>query len=97
MALTQFAFCAVGNDLDMAVYNAGAQVEAKAPTGTSAATTAAATATQNVCRVATDTQVYVSFGSSPNATSDTIKFLVPAGQVSFFRVASGNKAAVVTA
>lgn len=97
MALTQFAFGSVNADNINAMFSAGSQVESKAPTGTSAATTAAATATQTVCRVATDTLVAVSFGSAPNATSDTIKFVCPANTVSFFRVSSGDKAAVVTA
>lgn len=96
MALTQFAFCAVNADI-LAAYNGGATVESEVPSGANAATTAAATASQPFCRVATDTAVYVSFGSAPNASTDTIRFFVPAGATEFFRIASGDKAAVVTA
>lgn len=96
MAVTQFVFGSVNADLP-SMFVAGAQVESKTPSGTSGATTAAATATQLVCRVSTDTAVYVSFGSSPNASSDTIKFFMPANGVEYFRVSSGDKAAVVTA
>lgn len=96
MALTQFAFGSVGSDVP-SFYNGGATVESAVPTGTSAATTAAANASQYMCRVATDTAVYVSFGAAPDASSDAVRFFVPAGAVEYFRVASGSKAAVVTA
>lgn len=96
MALTQFAFGSVGTDVP-SFYAAGSAVESEVPTATSGATATAAAATQLVCRVATDTAVYVSFGPAPNATTDTIKFFVPSGAVEYFRVSSGDKAAVVTA
>ena len=95
MATTQFAFCAINSDADQAAYRLGATFEIKNPTGTSAATTAAANASQGFCRVATDTAVYVTFASSPTASS-TAGFLVPANTVSVFRVQSGDKAAVIT-
>jgi hypothetical protein len=72
------------------------------PSGTSAATTKTADGTQfnrnhqPCCRVATDTQVYVSFGASPNASSDAERFFVPANNVEYFYVKDGDKAAVVT-
>lgn len=96
MAATQFAFGCINADIDEAMFNLGATVESKAPTGSNAATTAAANASQNVCRVATDTLVYVSFGSAPNAGTDAIRFLCPANSVSFFRVSAGDKGAVIT-
>ncbi len=95
MATTQFAFCAMHDD--DTPYTAGAVVESKTPSGTSGATTAAALAHHSVCVVATDTLVYVSFGSAPNAGTDTIRFLCTAGPVRMFRVATGDKAAVITA
>jgi len=95
MAVTQFAFCAVDN-LPPAPYSAGAAIETVTPTGSSAATTAAAKASQNVCRVATDTAVYVAFGTSPTASSSA-GFYVPAGAIEYFRVGDGMKAAVITA
>lgn len=96
MATTQFAFVSVGTDID-APYVIGATVESETPSGTNAATTAAANASQNVCRVATDTLVYVSFGTAPNAGTDTVRFLMPANSVAEFRVQSGYKGAVITA
>jgi hypothetical protein len=95
MALTQFVFGSVGTDLPM-IERDGAVAESKVPSGSTGATTATATASQPVCRVATDTAVYVSFGAAPNASTDTARFYVPANAVEYFRVKSGDKAAVVT-
>lgn len=95
MAVTQFAFCAVEN-IPPAPYNGGATWEAKTPAGTSSQTTASANASQGFCRVSTDTAIYVAFGSNPTASSST-GFYMPAGSVEYFRVASGNKGAVITA
>lgn len=96
MAATQFAFGQMNADNDQAMFAAGATVEAEEPTTSNAATTAAASATQAICRVATDTAVYVSFGAAPNASSDAVRFMCPANSVSFFRVSAGDKGAVVT-
>lgn len=96
MALTQFAFGMVNADLP-AMFDNGATVESEVPTGSNVATSAAATAGQSICRVATDTAVYVSFGSAPNAGTDTIRFFIPANAVEYFRVSVGDKAAVITA
>lgn len=95
MTITQFAFCAVDN-LPPAPYNGGATFESKTPSGSSAATTAAATASQNICRVATDTAVYVAFGSAPTASASA-GFYLPAGSSEYFRVGTGDKGAVITA
>lgn len=95
MALTQIAFVAV-DGLPPAPYAGGAAVESLTPSGSNSASTAAAKASQNVCRVATDTAIYVSFGSAPNAGTDTVRFYVPAGSIEYFRVGEGNKAAVIT-
>ena len=96
MATTQICFAQASPDLQT-IYAAGAVVESKTPSGSNQATTAVSRADHNVACVATDTQVYVSFGSAPDATSDTIKFLVPAGQVRYFRLNNaGTKAAIVT-
>lgn len=96
MAATQFAFGAMNADNDAAMFAAGATVETETPSGTNAATTAAAHAAQNICRVTTDTLVYVSFGADPNAGIDAIRFLCPANSVSFFRISAGDKGAVIT-
>lgn len=95
MALTQFAFGAVAEGLPT-FYVRGATVESVTPSGTAAATTMAATSAQRICRVATDTQVYVSFGAAPNASTDLVRFLVLAGTTEYFRVSSADKASVVT-
>lgn len=94
MATTQFCFTTVGDTAPVA-YSGSATFEVKTPSGSSAATTAAANASQTICRVATDTAVYVAFGSSPTASS-TAGFMIPANAVEYFRVASGDKAAVIT-
>ena len=54
----------------------------------------------NVCiaRVATDSAIYVNFGTNPNAlTSTAARAMVPAGGVDYFFVSAGQKAAVVNA
>lgn len=51
-----------------------------------------------ICRVATDTAVYVAFGSNPNALTGTAaRFYLPANAIEYFRVSVGDKAAVVNA
>lgn len=96
MAATQFVFCAVNADIP-AVFTEGATVETETPSGSNAATTAASTASQTFCRVTTDTDVYVSFGAAPDASSDTIRFLLLAGNTEYFRIPAGSKGAVVEA
>jgi len=95
MAFTQFVFGAVQDGTPM-MYGVGATAETETPSGVNSATTAAATATQNVCRVSTDTAVYVSFGTAPNAGTDTLRFFLPANAVEYFRVVSGYKGACIT-
>lgn len=97
MATTQFAFMQVESRSVPCGVVDDSVCESKTPTASSSPTTAVATAAQSVCRVATDTQVMVSFGTAPNATSDSIKFLIPAGAVEYFVVQSGWKADAVTA
>lgn len=94
MAIASFTFCAVSG-LPPAAHVGGATVEEETISGANAATTAAATASQGYCRVAVDTDCYVSFGTAPDASSDSVRFLMPAGSVEYFHVASGSKAAVV--
>lgn len=97
MATCQFAFGTMLGDNIPALTANGCVVEAETVSGSNAATTAAATASQNVVRVTTDTACYVSFGSAPNAGTDAIRFLVPANSVEYFRIKSGDKAAVIAA
>ncbi len=96
MATASFVFCAINADLP-APYVGGAVSEAETISGASAATTAAATASQNFCEVTVDTISYVSFGSAPNAGTDNPRFLVPAGTTRYFRVKAGDKGAVIAA
>lgn len=95
MALTHFTFLTASADLP-ASFAAGGDSEGIAPTGSNQTTTAVGSAARNLCRVATDTAVYVSFGAAPNATSDDPRFFMPANSVDFFRVVVGAKGAVVT-
>jgi hypothetical protein len=106
LAKTQIAFGFVLNNQDAtsapAMLRTPAACEDITPSDTSAVTTKTADGDQfdsdhqPCCRVATDTQIYVSFGSSPNAGTDAERFLVPAGSVEYFYVKDGDKAAVVT-
>lgn len=99
MAVTQFAFCQFRQQTGIpaqAAHAAGATWEIKTPSGSSSTTTAAAAGTQSICRVSTDTAVYVAFGTAPTASSTT-GFFVPAGTTDCFVVQVGDKAAVITA
>lgn len=51
-----------------------------------------------VCVVATDTNLYMSIGASPNATADTTsRHFIPAGAIWGVICAPGDKASVVAA
>lgn len=100
MALTHFAFGRVGavtgGSLIPVMLNPPA-AEGIAPSGSNQQTTATSPS-GGICRVATDTAVYVAFGSNPNALSGTgSRYYVPADSVEYFQVSEGHKAAVVTA
>ena len=96
MAVAQFNFGSLEGAFP-ALYVGGAVTEAETISGANAATTVAATNAQNVCRVVCDTASYVSFGSAPNAGTDSVRFYMPANVVEYFRVKSGDKAAVIAA
>lgn len=99
MAVTQFAFGRFriyDRQTPQAITAANATFEVKTPSGSSSATTAAAGTDDNICRVSTDTAVYVAFGTSPTASSTT-GFLLPAGSTDYFVVSPTHKAAVITA
>jgi hypothetical protein len=105
LAKTQVTFGYVLNNQDAtsapAMLRTPVKCEDIAPSGSSTPTTKTADGSlfdgnhEPCCRVATDTQVYVSFGSAPNAVTDAERFLVPAGSVEYFYVKDGDKAAVV--
>ena len=102
MALTHFTFgVAAMRGSGTPVMAAGTFVsEGIVPSGSSQATTAVAPSTYGgdplVCKVATDTAVYVSFGGAPVATTTGTRTFLPAGVVEYYLVNSGDKAAVVT-
>lgn len=96
MATTQIAFVACGDDMPNAPFFASGTVESISVTGTSARTTGASTASLPVARVATDTAVYVTFGSGTPTASSSNGYMCPANSVTFFRVGSGLKAAAIT-
>lgn len=96
MAIAQFNFMTLGTDVP-AAYAFSANTEAETVSGSNAATTSAASAVQNVCRVVSDTACYVSFGSAPNAGTDTTRFFMPASVVEYFIVKAGDKGAVIAA
>jgi hypothetical protein len=43
----------------------------------------------------TDTDCYVSFGTAPNAGTDSVRFPMSAGMVEYFRIKPGYKAACI--
>jgi hypothetical protein len=84
----------------MLVVNAQLTVEEETPGGTTVATTATAPdlgGGRSKVRVATDTAVYISFGTAPNAETDASRLYLPAGAVEYFDIAALSKAAVVAA
>jgi hypothetical protein len=102
MATTQFAF---GDERALTEAMKGKVIEvqsitaseSKTPSGSAGATTAAAPlGGLGLCRVSTDTLVYVSFGAAPNAGTDAIRFMLPAGATEVFAVNPGDKASVIT-
>ena len=104
MALTHFTFgradASFGGALTPAMIAGTFSAEGIAPTGSNQQTTATAPTggSIKVCRVSTDTAVYVAFGSSPNAvTGTTARVYVPANAIEYFVVNASDKAAVVTA
>ena len=104
MALTHFAFCQVGvgfglGNIPVPVASSVAS-EGIVPSGSNQQTTLTAPTgiADLMCRVATDTAVYVTFGPNPNALSGTAaRFFIPANGVEYFRVNPGDEAAVVNA
>ena len=104
MALTHFTFGQAGRHWQgsqiPAMLSISFSSEGIVPSGSNQQTTATAgtdTGTAHVCRVATDTAVYVSFGASPNAaTGTTVRAFLPANAIEYFIVPASAKAAVVT-
>ena len=104
MATTQFAFGPIGYNHGGGVIPhllaAGIVSQSLTPSGSPGATTAVAQTLGGnpriACRVATDTAVYVSFGTAPNASNDASRILVPANTVETVFVNAGDKGSVVT-
>lgn len=105
MALTHFTFGQAGqhwnNSQIPAMLSTSFTSEGVASSASNQQTTATAGSDDGVvyvCRVATDTAVYVAFGSNPNADSGTgTRAYMPAGCVEYFIVPASAKGAVVTA
>lgn len=103
MATTHIAFVPVGVNYVQNILDAPVMPPSSAQTITPIATNTASTATAPssggplYCRVATDTQIYIAFGSSPDATVAASRVMMPANTVATFRVQPGDKAAVATA
>lgn len=100
----QFAFCQVGVGYGSTNIPVPIASSVTSENITSSASNQQTTATaptgiaEVMCRVATDTSVYVTFGANPNALTGTgARFYMPANSVEYFRVNPGNKAAVVNA
>lgn len=105
MALTHFTFgradASFSGSLTPAMVAGTFSSEGIAPSASNQQTSVTAPTTPasgvKVCRVATDTAVYVAFGSSPNAsTSTTARAFMPANSIEYFVVNASDKAAVVT-
>lgn len=93
MPIASFTFCAVDRDVP-ALNWSGARSEEKPITSVSTATVNAATAGQPFCRVAVDTESYVTFGTEPDATGVPRVFLPPSS-VEYFRLRPGDRAAIM--
>lgn len=103
MAVTQFAFVQVGvgfesSNIPVPVASSVTS-EHKTPSASNQQTTATVPAglANPMCRVSTDTAVYVKFGTNPDATVTGARFFIPANGVEYFLVKTGEKAAVVAA
>lgn len=101
MALTHFAFVQVGvgygtGNIPVPVAKTVTS-EGITPTTSNQQTAALPSGIASpMCRVSTDTAVYVAFGSNPNAlTSTTARYFIPANGVEYFHLNPGDKAAVV--
>lgn len=104
MALTSFSFGRYGYNIgggaiEALVVDADLETEGIASSATNQTTTAVAPGGGTAlaaCRVATDTTVYVSFGSAPDAGTDAGRVLLIANTSMVFMVPAGYKGAVKT-
>lgn len=104
MALTQFLFgVAHMSDIQTPgpwMYARGAVSSDIEPTASAANTDTVAaprtSPTSPVCHVTTDTEVYISFGPAPDASSDAGRIRMLANTERTFYVAPGDKGSVVT-
>ena len=105
MAVTQIAFGVAGvsapngGDVPVLRFESVTICTALVPSGTSQPSSAAApqVTPRPICRVATDTAIYVTFGEgTPTATASN-GLLIPAGCIDYIGCTVGHKAAVITA
>ena len=99
MALTHFTFGTLGGGAGQHPTMLGTPIvsEGIATSGSNQSTTAVALPRHNVVRVTTDTACYVSFGTSPDATTAGTRMYLAAGVTEYFGVVAGQKGACVTA
>lgn len=86
-----------GTTLDCLRYAAFSGSQMIKPSGSNQVSTASCPSSANIVRVATDTGILVSVGSSPNALSDAQAQFVPANTVERFFANVGDKVAVALA
>ena len=96
MGIASVSFGAVGSQIP--AVSGGDMVSQIFTTSASNQTTTATTTTNKpVVRISCDVALYVSFGASPNATSDANRFYFPAGGTEYYIIGSDNKVALVNA
>ena len=96
MTIASVSFGAVGG-IVQAMSSSDVTSEIITPSGSSQQSTGSSSQDKPIVRVASDVALYVSFGTSPNATNDATRFYFPAGSTEYFVVGSGMKVALVTA
>jgi len=96
MSVASVSFGAVGGQIQ-AISGGDMVSEVFTSFASSQSTSATTTANKPVVRISADIALYVSFGTAPNATSDTNRFYFPAGGTEFFIIGSDLKVALVSA
>jgi hypothetical protein len=102
MAATQIAFGVAGisapngGDVPVLAFESVTICTIIVPSGSSQASSAAAPqrTPRPVCRIATDTAVYVTFAETPTATASN-GLMIPAGCIDYVACTVGHKAAVI--
>ena len=96
MGVASVGFGAVGGQIQ-AIGGGDMVCQIFTTSASSQSTTATTTANKPVVRLSSDVALYVSFGTAPNATSDTNRFYFPAGGTEYFIIGADLKVALVNA